>query len=154
VLVFDHALKLTKSCSTAARRSDIRLRMFLLSMSLALFTFRAIHTKEGCMIHVSRMKRDTPFQTRVCSIKMPGFKDLTCLACRLCSQRRSRAMERSRRRKRKKASVYHLFASELNMSLAISKGIGLSTTSSVTVAPNFGMRSWKRAAGCTTSECG
>jgi transposase, IS4 family len=35
------------------------------------------------MINVSRMKRDTPFRTRVCSIKMPGFKDLTCLACRI-----------------------------------------------------------------------
>jgi hypothetical protein len=33
------ATKLTESCITAARRNDIRLRMFSSSMSLALFTF-------------------------------------------------------------------------------------------------------------------
>jgi len=47
--------------------------------------FGAIHflsdTYEGSMIHVSRVKRNTPFRTRVFSIKMPGSKDLTCMAC-------------------------------------------------------------------------
>ena len=94
-------------------------------MSLALFTFRATPTKEGFTINVLRMKRDTPFQQGVFSIKTPDFKDFACLASRLCSQRRSRAMEPSCRRKKRKTGVSHPFAFVLNMLSAISSGIGI-----------------------------
>jgi hypothetical protein len=40
------------------------------------------------MIHVSRMKQDTPFQQRVFSIKTPDFKDLTCPACKSCNRKK------------------------------------------------------------------
>jgi hypothetical protein len=56
-----------------------------LKNALIVDEFGAIHflsdTYEGSMIHVSRVKRNTPFRTRVFSIKMPGSKDLTCMAC-------------------------------------------------------------------------
>jgi hypothetical protein len=90
--------------------------------------------------------------TGVFSIKTPDFKDFACLVCRSCSQRRSRAMERSHRRKRRKTGVSHPFASVSNMLSAISSGIGLFTTSSVSVVPNFGIWLWKHVAGCITSE--
>jgi hypothetical protein len=101
------------------------------------------------MIHVSPMKRDTPFQQGVFSIKTPDFTDLSCLACRSCNRRRSRAMEPSRRRKRKRTGVYHPFVSILTMSSAISNGIGLLTTSSVLVVPNFGI--WSN--DCQSTDC-
>ena len=122
-------------------------------------SFGALHvlsdTSEGrCMIHVSQMKQDTPFQQGVFSIKTPDFTELSCLACRSCNRRRSRAMEPSCRRKRRRTGVYHPSVSILNMLSAISSDIGLLTTSSVLVVPNFEIWSWKHVAGCMTSEFG
>jgi len=46
------------------------------------------------------------------------------------------------------------FVSILNISSAISSGIGLLTTSSVLVVPNFGIWSWNHGAGCIPSGFG
>jgi hypothetical protein len=103
-------------------------------------------------VNVSRMKQDTPFRLRVFSLKTPDFKDLTCLAYRSCNRRRSRATEPSHRKKRRRTGASHPSVSVLNMLLAISSGIVLFTTSSVSVVPNFEIRSWKRVASYITSE--
>ena len=125
--------KVDREVYYSGKKKRHTLKNVLLVDSFGSIHFLSGTMKEGCMINASQMKRDTPFQQGVCSIKTPDFKDLACLVCRSCSQRRSRAMERSHRGKRRKTGVSHPFASVSTMVSAISSGIGLFTTSSVSV---------------------